>query len=695
MTANAPFTASPGRRWLRRLVVVTAVLLITVYFTFTSEWFLKSQILPRASKSLGATITVEHADIHPFSLITLRGLKVQADVGEPLLQAPMVRASIRLRDLLAGRVTVSEIVITHPVVRIVKETDGSFNFNRLQSATGSRKSTPVARPARAAAPSRIEITSVAINNAVIHITRHSTSRATEQATLPRLEISLNNVRDGAGQFAFQFPGLNQDSLRPFLRTSAEGLQLDAVFITATGAGRFDTRGTSTFNMDIAMTNLVVRDPRDASPPVPLRANVVFDGSMRGSRLDALDLRLLLPPTPRVANQLQLTGSVDFTDTNALAASLTLTGNSVDVTLFYDLFNNASKLNKTAEAAGAGGEPAPVKLGYKNTTLDVNIRELFLREVAVSNFTTTVKADGSRVQVRPLAFVLNGASVSAAGDFNLGVTGWEYDVTLKADRIPIEPLANTFTRDYKGQANGDLYADLHFKGAGTTGANLRRSLEGHALLSFTNANIRIVGKKLKPIVSMIASALGTLDILQSPINHLNAYLRAGDGKIEVRRFYAHSPAMIGESRGVIPITDVFTNSPLEQPVEVWLPRELAKRFSLGALAPDSAAYVKLPQFATLNGTLARPGVDLDKFKLAEIGAGRIVGAGAGVAVETVKGAAGVVKEVGKGLGKTIESIGDALLGKKPGDTNAPPPSVTGTNNPSRFNPFKLIPVPTKP
>ena len=298
-----------------------------------------------------------------------------------------------------------------------------------------------------------------------------------------------------------------------------------------------------------------------------------------------------------------------------------------------------------------------------------------------------------MQLRPLQFVLNGAPVRAAADLNLGTAGWEYDVTLKADKIPIEPLVNSFSRNYKGQANGDLYADIEFKGAGTTGASLRRSLEGRAFLSFTNANIQIVGKKIRPLVSLIASALGTLDILQSPINHLTADLHVHAGKLAVRRFYAHSYAMIGETHGVIPLADALTNSPLQQPIEISLPRELAKRFSLTARTLDEGAYVKLPTFITLKGTLGKPDVDLDKFKLAEIGASRLVGTGAGVAVETVKGAAITVREFGKGLGKTLENIGDALLGRKPADTNAP--AARETNQPPKFNPFKFLPPPKQP
>src|SRR5204863_7772662 len=95
--ADTP-VASPAprrkRRWFRTLVWVFGVLLILLvvaYFVGTSTAFLKGVILPKASASLNAKVTVTDASISPFKQVVLKDLKVETTGTEPLLVAPEVR----------------------------------------------------------------------------------------------------------------------------------------------------------------------------------------------------------------------------------------------------------------------------------------------------------------------------------------------------------------------------------------------------------------------------------------------------------------------------------------------------------------------------------------------------------------------------------------------------------------------------
>src|SRR2546429_292805 len=89
----SPHPASP-RRWLRRLAiaVVSLVALLAVsYSVLTSRAFFKGVILPKAGQALHARVTVADAVIRPFSMVTLRDLKVETTGTEPLLTAREVR----------------------------------------------------------------------------------------------------------------------------------------------------------------------------------------------------------------------------------------------------------------------------------------------------------------------------------------------------------------------------------------------------------------------------------------------------------------------------------------------------------------------------------------------------------------------------------------------------------------------------
>ncbi|HZQ45539.1 MAG TPA: hypothetical protein VFC07_00890, partial [Verrucomicrobiae bacterium] len=92
--------ASKSRKWLKRLLKVVAalvVLLVVFYFFATSAFFLRHFILPSASKSLGAEITVEDASISPFSHVELHGVKVQTTGAEPLATVQDVKLVYNLR----------------------------------------------------------------------------------------------------------------------------------------------------------------------------------------------------------------------------------------------------------------------------------------------------------------------------------------------------------------------------------------------------------------------------------------------------------------------------------------------------------------------------------------------------------------------------------------------------------------------
>jgi hypothetical protein len=289
----------------------------------------------------------------------------------------------------------------------------------------------------------------------------------------------------------------------------------------------------------------------------------------------------------------------------------------------------------------------------------------LHEVEITNLQATAKLDGGQVLLKPFQFTLNGAPVNATVDLDLGVPGYKYDITFGADGIPVEPLANTFSPTYRGQAKGTLIAKAQIKGAGVTGRNLKSSLNATASFSFTNANIHIVGPKVKAVLIPISLALRAPELLQSPLDYVSANLRAGAGKIEVTTFTTHSAMFRAESQGVIPISDVLNDSPLDQPIEISLPRELLAKLRFSNV-PTNAPYGKLPQFVQVQGTLGNPQPKTDKLVIAGLTAGGLGGAIGGKA-------GGILQGVGGLLGGNLQPT-PTQTNSIPATTNAPATNV---------------------
>jgi hypothetical protein len=318
----------------------------------------------------------------------------------------------------------------------------------------------------------------------------------------------------------------------------------------------------------------------------------------------------------------------------------------------------------------------MKLPFHDFTFDAAIGHLYLREVDVSNLVASAKLDGGRVILKPLQMALNGAPVNGSVDLNLGVPGYQYDLAFTADHIPVEPLANTFSPEYRGQAKGNLIANAQVKGAGTTGAALQKNLAGQVNLAFTNADIQILSPRLKLFLTPVAALVRAPEILDTPLNSLTLRSEMGAGKINCQTLNLVSPAFALDTAGEMPIAEALTNSPIKKwPVNFYLKQSLAARAHLvPAGTPTDDPYAKLPSFLKVAGTLGAPKAEIDKKA--------VLGSALEIIADQVPGA----KDKAGGL---LKGLGGALNANKSANTNQPP-----TNEAPRANPLDLFKKPPK-
>ena len=59
--------------------------------------------------------------------------------------------------------------------------------------------------------------------------------------------------------------------------------------------------------------------------------------------------------------------------------------------------------------------------------EANLGQVYLHEIAITNWQTTAKVDGGKITLDPCRLTLNGAPVNASVDLDLGVKGY----TLRA------------------------------------------------------------------------------------------------------------------------------------------------------------------------------------------------------------------------------------------------------------------------
>jgi hypothetical protein len=524
------------------------------------------------------------------------------------------------------------------------------------------------------------------------------------------------------QLTAKLINFNENGLRPFLEPALGDKKLATVVLNGIATVQSNPNGDSQIKAELSVTNLVVNDPQNQIPATPLEMKLAMDTSLKKQVVDIRQLAVTLTPTERAKNELNLTGHIDGTDTNAIQGNIKVAAESLDVTRYYDIFGGDKKVEeKKKEATEKANTPAPsspttapsgpekepdaMKLPFRNFTAVADIKAFYLRETTVSNLQATAKIDGGHVTVNPFQLALNGAPVNATVDADVGVPGYKYNVAYNMNAVPLAPLVNSFAPERKGQIGGTMTAALKVSGAGITGPNIQKNLAGNFDVTSTNLNLSVVDIKnrmLKTIINVVAtipeliknpaggalSTLGSLtglgsgglteDLKKSPINTIDVHAVAGSGKVDLKNAVVSSSAFEASAQGNVVLAEVLTNSTLQVPVRISLSQALAKKVNLlPADAPTNAQYAALPDFFTMKGTVGNPKSDIKYSALGGIALKAFGGGSAGNAISSLlggkKGSGANAPDTNKNE-NLIKGIGGLLNNQSSGNTN-----TTSTTN----------------
>ncbi|HWX23186.1 MAG TPA: AsmA family protein [Candidatus Binatia bacterium] len=534
--------------------------------------------------------------------------------------------------------------------------------------------------------------------------RKCNGKLTEGSTVGgTIDLSGNyDLSNQSAQLTANLSGFNPAGLRPFLEPMLGDKKLVSIALNANASVQYQPQAASSIKAGLQVTNLVVNDPTGQIPATPLEASIQLDASMNKQVTDIKQCQLGLTPTSRATNQIQLTGHIDMSRTNATQGNVKLAGDSLDLTTYYDLFGGQKKsaekqpaptTARTAPTATPGTsapeqEPEAKPLPFRNFVAEAAIRRLYLHGVEVADFQTTVKIDGGHVVVNPFKLTLNGAPVNNTIDLDLGVPGYKYSLAFNALAVPLAPLVDSFQPERKGQLGGTFTAQTKIDGSGTTGASLQKNLAGQFDVSSTNLNLSVVNIKspiIKTVVNVIstipelisnpAGGIGSLvqgltgaagtsgglasELQKSPINAIVARGSIGSGKVALQQATITSSAFQADAGGgSIALAPILSNSIVNIPVKIALNRSVADRINLvPANTPTNAIYAALPDFLTITGTIGVPKEQINKVALLTVAA---------------KGLGGSIPKLGGNAGNLLQGI----LGGGNASSNA-----TGTSAPS--------------
>jgi AsmA-like protein len=146
------------RLFSRRVVIVVVVLLIGLWLLRPGARPLRGRVSRSISQALGRNVQIGavHLQFLPRPGFELDDLVVFDDPrfgAEPLLRAPNVTASLRIRSLLRGRLEISALSLTDASVNLTRDAQGKWNAEDLIDRTSHSSLAPTAATSGGSSPS--------------------------------------------------------------------------------------------------------------------------------------------------------------------------------------------------------------------------------------------------------------------------------------------------------------------------------------------------------------------------------------------------------------------------------------------------------------------------------------------------------------------------------------------------------------
>jgi len=176
-------------------IPVLLILLLIAYAVVTSPGFLKSVVLPRVGAALHVNITAADVAVHPFSEVTVHGLKVQAEGQEPILTAQQFHVRYNLWSIMGGNLRISEVVLASPVISLVENPDGTHNWDALKPSPV--KAPPPAPSEKARASSKapqLDVGKVTISDATFRQVKIYSASQRDVLEVSGAKLTLANLK---------------------------------------------------------------------------------------------------------------------------------------------------------------------------------------------------------------------------------------------------------------------------------------------------------------------------------------------------------------------------------------------------------------------------------------------------------------------------------------------------------------------
>lgn len=487
-------------------VAVLLVGLAILVKVMISPELVKKTVLPKVSAAINRQVSLGDVSVSLFSGIRLHDLVVQDREGtEPFLKAGAIRLEYRFWPLLQKRVEVTQVRLESPLVRVVRNADGSFNFSDLLVKKHQKPAEPKAKD-----PIDLSVSEVALSDGrVIFDDRKGLGGKPYQAEIAGIQVAARQI-----SLENEFPVSMQATLPGGMQFETNGTvakvkgsptvalaaKLVAKDLAKLATGLPPALGeklrplalTGGMEMNLKLAG-VAKQPKELLQGGDIRLTDLQ--LTAGGQRPVIAGQLLLAKDSLESKGLTLTLkdqklAVGLKAANLLAKpvrlSMAVSGDTLDLNKLQPAKEKGAAAGP-ATGAAAKPEPRPLKLPLvANGTVTLN--SLIFRTLNIGKPALTWRLADNLLTVESFKGSLVGGSLSSSARVNLGVAGYGYTTQVNVQGVQADQLVSAFAPKASGSLFGAMALTAQLQGNGIRPEAVKRNLSGSGTFAVTDGKL---------------------------------------------------------------------------------------------------------------------------------------------------------------------------------------------------------------
>ncbi|SNB45677.1 AsmA family protein [Geobacter sp. DSM 9736] len=601
-------------------VALLLVLIVAVKIVVTPER-VKRTVLPLVEKKLHRKVLLQEVDVSIFSGIVLKGLTVkEREEEEVFVKADRVKLRYQFWPLLRKRVVIDEVMLDAPQIRVVRLSDGTFNYSDIMKKEPKAEPKPeekepvdllVSSISLTGGEVRFEDRAVKSGSAAIYnisgikfssrnIALDSSFPFTAEATIfgatievegkaanlgakPSIDATINVKNADLAKIAASLPPNYAAKAKPFAPSGKITARLHLAGILATPKQLLKEGSVKLEQVQV-----------NASGQRPSLSGEI---ALQGDNLSSKDLTLTSGKNSLLI-QMAASGLLG----KQLSIKSTVTSENFDLDPFLA---KGEKTSGGVRTAAAKPEPGPLKLPV-NAAGTFQIGRTKYKGLPLTRLLLKYRLSDNILTIEQLSGNVADGSFAGSARVDLSQKGFAYSSSLKLQEIQANPLVSAFAPKAAGTVYGALSLNAALGGKGTQPNSLKKNLSGNG--DFTISNGKLTGAGL-------VQALATfINVEQLRVLQFTKF--AGTYRIANEKVFLDS-GISGRDAQITPKGSAGFDKSLDMSLMTRLSPELTGRIAKGGVTrfiTDDKGWGTLPLKVT--GTFSSPNFRLDSAAVRE-------------------------------------------------------------------------------